>query len=112
MAPPSGRSPFFLLPLVRCLRPKQWIKNALIFAPGIFASRTSDRWLFSPGVLSTVGTTFLLFSVMAGCTYIINDYVDLERDRNNPSKRHRPMAAGEISPGVALGFALLGIVSI
>jgi len=98
--------------LIRCLRPKQFVKNALIFAPGIFSGRTSSKWILDPQVFLSLFTTFLLFSLLAGSTYIINDYLDLDLDRKNPAKRNRPMAAGQISPRVALTFALVAIPSV
>ncbi len=93
---------------VQCMRPKQFIKNFLIFTPAIF-QRNAAHSLLNPHVFLTLLLTFAFFSAMVGCTYIINDYVDLERDRHNPSKRGRPMAAGRISPKLALRIALIAI---
>jgi 4-hydroxybenzoate polyprenyltransferase len=99
-----------LLALIRCLRPKQFVKNFLIFAPAMFAH--GSRWILNPDVFLSLLATFSLFSLMAGSTYIINDYVDLERDRVNPSKKQRPMAAGQISPKLALAFSAIAIPSV
>src|SRR5262249_49810897 len=101
--------------LVQCLRPKQFVKNGLIFAPAIFTRPSAHRWILDPEVFLSLTTTLALFCLLAGCTYIINDYVDLEQDRKNPTKKARPMAAGRISPRVALTFALVvipGVLSI
>lgn len=98
--------------LWRSLRPKQFLKNCLIFAPGIFSLRSSSSWILDGWVFGSLVTTFVMFTLLAGCTYIINDYVDLEKDRLNPAKNKRPMAAGQLNPSVALGFALPCIVAV
>lgn len=98
-----------LLALARCLRPKQHVKNGLVFAPAIFAARTSNVWILDPHTLLYMVELFALLSLMAGCTYIINDFVDLESDRRNPDKRRRPMASGEINPKLALSIAVVVI---
>jgi 4-hydroxybenzoate polyprenyltransferase len=95
------------LAFLRCLRPKQFIKNLLIFTPGLFSAKVSGRWLLNGQVFVSLAETFALFSIVAGCTYVLNDFVDLERDRKNPDKKRRPMAAGHISPTLALGLAAL-----
>lgn len=91
----------------RAIRPRQWVKNLLVFAaPG------------SAGVL-LVGTTlprtilaFGLLSAVASATYLINDVLDVEADRKHPTKRNRPIAAGLIDPRAAVAVAGgMGIVS-
>ncbi|MGX6446103.1 decaprenyl-phosphate phosphoribosyltransferase [Neobacillus sp. K501] len=91
--------------LIKQLRPKQWTKNVLIFAALIFS--------FEVISLETVTKTiigFFLFSFVAGCVYILNDFVDREADSKHPVKRYRPMASGALNPYLALtfgGFLLL-----
>lgn len=105
--PTRARGP--LRAIVASLRPKQFIKNLLIFAPAIFtgpAKHGPDKWILSPGVFPRLLAVFALLSLMVGATYIINDYLDRESDRQHPRKRHRPLASGEIAPGVALAVAL------
>lgn len=85
--------------LIQQLRPKQWTKNLLIFAALIFSYNVIS--------FETVGRTILgwfLFSFVAGCVYIINDFMDLEADRNHPTKKYRPMASGALNPHVAIIF--------
>ncbi|WP_026293755.1 decaprenyl-phosphate phosphoribosyltransferase [Saccharibacillus kuerlensis] len=85
--------------LLLLLRPKQWTKNLLLFAALLFSYEKIS--------LYTVGETilgFLLFSLVAGCVYILNDTADRERDRSHPVKRNRPIASGRVSPAQALGF--------
>ncbi|CAH0120676.1 Decaprenyl-phosphate phosphoribosyltransferase [Paenibacillus sp. CECT 9249] len=81
------------------LRPHQWTKNLLIFAALLF-SFTSINLV---KVLDSIAG-FLLFSFVAGCVYILNDYADRESDRNHPVKRNRPMASGALNPRLALAF--------
>jgi 4-hydroxybenzoate polyprenyltransferase len=97
--------------LVRALRPRQFIKNALLFSPAFFAPRTSNQWILNPSVFGSLCGTFALFCLLAGSTYIINDCIDLPRDRNNPEKCHRPIAAGQLSLPLAVTVAIIGITS-
>jgi len=84
----------------RLLRPKQWIKNFFVFAPLIFAS----QFLNETAVYASLGA-FILFSVAASATYVLNDIKDIENDRLHPKKsKERPLAAGWISPPQAWGL--------
>jgi 4-hydroxybenzoate polyprenyltransferase len=99
-----------LMGLVVSMRPKQWIKNGLVFLPLIFS--VNLYWTpRAPGALrSHVAPTvlaFLLFCATASATYLINDRLDLEKDRQHPKKRLRPLAAGLLPPWVAVVTALL-----
>ena len=87
---------------VRALRPHQWLKNLLIFAPGLAAHRFGD-------VLLSSLLAFVSFSLCASSVYIINDLLDLRNDRAHPRKRLRVFAAGRIPivHGVALSPVLL-----
>lgn len=82
------------------LRPVQWTKNLLLFAALIFTIPRIDMVM----VLHEV-EAFVIFSLVSGCIYIVNDCLDLPLDRNDPEKRHRPMAAGLITPRLALSWA-------
>ncbi len=90
--------------LLVSLRPRQWTKNLLVFA-GLIFSQNVHR----PALVGRVTLAFLLFCLLSGSTYLINDVFDAERDRNHPQKRHRPIAAGRVSRrvGLAVGVALL-----
>jgi len=85
------------------LRPKQWIKNGLVFAGVIFAGTLSD-----PRALGRAGLGFLAFSLLSGAVYLFNDLRDVEADRQHPKKRLRPIAAGRMSTGAA--WTGLGLV--
>lgn len=87
--------------LVRAMRPKQWPKNVFVFAGLVF-----DVKLFQFGLLSRTVAAFVLFCLASGVVYLINDLVDIEKDRQHPSKRHRPLAAGELSPTTAVVAAI------
>lgn len=89
-------------PWLRLLRPVQWSKNSVVFAPMVFG-RQSD-----PGDLLSAVLAFVAFCAVSSATYIFNDWSDIERDRHHPIKRYRPLASGEIRPPLAgvLGVAL------
>jgi len=86
------------------LRPKQWTKNLLVFAALIFSIKQATLQM---GIQAFI--CFLLFSIVSGCVYILNDFMDIEADRQHPTKRYRPMASGALNPYVAitLGAVLL-----
>jgi 4-hydroxybenzoate polyprenyltransferase len=88
--------------LIRSLRPKQWTKNAFIFAPLIF----DEKLLYAEPLIKTI-FGFLLLCVISGTVYLINDVVDVEKDRQHPTKRHRPIPAGELPLNVAIYAAIL-----
>lgn len=87
--------------LVASLRPRQWSKNLIIYLPLIFAVKVEPV----PLALATVG--FVLFCLLSGADYLVNDLADLERDRGHPLKKQRPLASGRLSRGVALGTAVV-----
>ena len=84
------------------LRPDQWTKNLIVFAALIFAVKLLD-----PAALANASAAFLIFCALSGAVYLINDVSDRDADRQHPLKCMRPVAAGEISPGLALGFAVV-----
>jgi 4-hydroxybenzoate polyprenyltransferase len=88
--------------LLVSLRPKQWTKNLVVFAGLIFGQKLTDP----SAVLSAVGA-FIAFCLLSSAVYLINDLRDREADQLHPVKSRRPIAAGDIPSGVALGWALL-----
>jgi 4-hydroxybenzoate polyprenyltransferase len=97
-----ARGGAMLVELLRAMRPKEWIKNIFVFAAIAFSE---DR-LWKPtsehlGALLTVSSAFILFCMVASAIYLINDLVDIEKDRAHPKKRQRPLASGRLSPSVA-----------
>lgn len=86
--------------LIISLRPDQWTKNLIVFAALIFAVKLLD-----PAALALASAAFLIFCVLSGCVYLINDVSDREADRRHPRKRLRPIASGALSAGTAIGWA-------
>lgn len=90
--------------LLRTARPKQWLKNLLVFAaPGAAGVLTEGE------PLARTAGAFVVFCLAASGTYFLNDSLDADADRRHASKRHRPVAAGVVSVGLAraVGAALL-----
>ncbi len=102
----GGRLPF--LSLLISLRPGQWTKNLFVFAALVFAQRLND-----PEAVLRASIVFVLFCALSGAVYLVNDVSDREQDRRHPVKKHRPIAAGEVSPGLALAVAaVLGLAAL
>ena len=97
-----------LLALLQTMRPRQWVKNGFIFTALIF-----DRKLFpfNPGrdPVPTLHTLagFALLCLLSSTVYIINDLADIEKDRQHPKKRNRPLPSGRLSQSVAIAAAIL-----
>lgn len=85
--------------LVRALRPHQWLKNLLIFVPMVTGHK-----LFEPRLLERSALMFVAFCMCASGAYMLNDLIDLEADRQHPTKRRRPFASGDAP--LALGLVL------
>jgi 4-hydroxybenzoate polyprenyltransferase len=97
----SGSRPA-VLSLAASLRPGQWTKNLLVFAPLVFAVRLFDL----PSDVKA-GLGFLLFCALSSTVYLVNDVMDRDADRQHPLKRLRPIAAGTISAATALLTAIV-----
>ena len=82
--------------LLKTMRPKQWIKNLVIFAPLVFDKKLNDVGAAIPTLIG-----FILFCILSSTVYIINDLADIESDRQHPKKKHRPIAAGRLPVSVA-----------
>lgn len=88
------------------MRPRQWVKNGLLFIPLIF-----DEQLTNWTALGRVTAGFVLFCLLSSLIYIINDLMDVEADRNHPQKRERPIPSGALNISIArLASVVLGIV--
>ncbi len=93
VAPPRHRLPA----VVRALRPKQWVKNVLVFSAPLAAGA-----LFRWDVLRPTLGALVAFAMVSSAVYLLNDARDVDEDRQHPRKRFRPVAAGEISVPAAL----------
>jgi 4-hydroxybenzoate polyprenyltransferase len=91
-------------PLIRLLRPHQWIKNGFVFVGLLFGHAWHD-----PAKVTMALAAFAAFCLLASAVYVMNDLADREQDRLHPDKRHRPLASGAIGTGaaIALGLACL-----
>ncbi|OWY61606.1 decaprenyl-phosphate phosphoribosyltransferase, partial [cyanobacterium TDX16] len=111
---PSAPSPPAVPPVlaprafVRALRPRQWTKNLLVLAaPAAAGVLTTGAGLRSTAV------AFVALTLAAGSTYLLNDLIDLDADRRHPTKCRRPLAAGQLSPSVALvGVPVLAVAAV
>ena len=92
-----------LIGLIRTMRPKQWTKNVLFIFPAILF----DGKLFVPEALTRVVAACVLLCLIAGTVYIINDIVDIERDRQHPRKKHRALPSGQLPLNIAIAAAVL-----
>jgi decaprenyl-phosphate phosphoribosyltransferase len=96
------RSIFPLLSYLALMRPGQWVKNGLVFAPAFFAAD------LSLGTLTLSAWAGLAFCTAASAVYVYNDIKDVDQDRKHPIKRYRPIAAGTVSVrGAYMLLALL-----
>jgi 4-hydroxybenzoate polyprenyltransferase len=87
--------------LLKTMRPKQWIKNVFVFAALVF-----DVQLFRLGPLVNTVLAVIAFCLISSAVYLINDLVDIDRDRQHPTKRNRPLPSGQLRPQVALVAAV------
>ena len=94
----GSRSP--LVALAVAMRPRQWVKNLLVFAVPLAAGS-----IFHLDILWPTIAAFVAFCLASSATYLINDARDVDVDRAHPTKRARPIAAGDLSRAVAIGAA-------
>ena len=88
--------------LVISMHPRRWLKNLFMFAALVFGIKLSDSGLIVRSVLA-----FACFCLLSSVAYLINDLVDMERDKHHPAKRNRPLAAGKLKKPWALGAAIV-----
>lgn len=84
------------------LRPRQWIKNLIIFAAIIFNGQLFNPYLFRQSFLG-----FLIFCLLSSAVYLVNDIFDAPYDRFHPQKKHRPIASGKLPVVIALETAII-----
>jgi decaprenyl-phosphate phosphoribosyltransferase len=88
--------------LVRTARPRQWVKNLLVFAAPAAAGVLDEA-----GPLADAVVAFGAFCLAASGTYLLNDVADREADARHPTKRNRPIASGVVPPATG---AVVGVV--
>lgn len=91
--------------LAKSLRPHQWVKNLFVVAPLLFS-----KHLLEPGYLLTSALAFMLFSLLSGSVYLVNDIFDIEKDRAHPKKCKRPIPSGQLPLQVARSAAAVLIL--
>ncbi|ANY21676.1 decaprenyl-phosphate phosphoribosyltransferase [Gordonia terrae] len=89
--------------LIKAVRPRQWVKNVLVLAAPLAAGNITDA-----SVLASAGVAFVAFCLAASSIYLVNDAMDVESDRNHPTKRFRPIAAGVVP--VTLAYVLAAVL--
>lgn len=89
-------------PLIRLLRPHQWVKNGFVLVGLLFG----HAWR-SPDLVAQAIVAFVAFCLISSAVYVMNDLIDREQDRRHPDKRHRPLASGAVSVGAASALAVV-----
>ena len=86
--------------LVRAIRPRHWLKNGFVLAPAVFAGHA-----FDPPAMLKATLVAVAFCLASSAGYLVNDVLDREADRNDPVKKLRPVASGEMSVAATLAWA-------
>jgi decaprenyl-phosphate phosphoribosyltransferase len=82
--------------IIKAVRPHQWVKNLFVAAPLVFAKRINDF-----DSVSRAAAAFAAFCLLSSAVYLVNDLVDIDKDRAHPVKRNRPIASGKLKPEIA-----------
>lgn len=94
--------------LLKTMRLRQWVKSVIVYAALVF-----DGKLFVPELFLKTTLIFVAFCLLSSAVYVLNDLVDIEKDRQHPRKRNRPLPSGVLDPRFAVVSAVvLGLVSI
>ena len=86
--------------LLASIRPEQWSKNLVVFAGALFGGH-----ILEVQAAATALATFVIFCGLSGSVYLVNDVADRENDQRHPLKRERPIASGQLPPGLAIAAA-------
>lgn len=108
VGPPAN----LIVGVVKAIRPRQWVKNVLVLAAPLSAAGRGHRYDYGQLGIQ-VAVAFAVFSLAASSIYLINDVRDVEADREHPTKRFRPIAAGVVPEWLAYVLAaILGVASL
>ena len=91
-----------MLAIIEALRPNQWIKNLSLFAAAILTGQLLNPTVFNASLMG-----FISFCALSSSSYLINDLVDINKDRLHPVKKFRPLARGAVSKKIAIILAIL-----
>ncbi len=94
----------FLKDIFQSARPRQTLKNLSLFAPLVFSGN-----LFEKEKFLIICCCVFIFTILTSSLYIINDLIDISRDRIHPFKKNRPIASGRLSFPIALFIAIIGL---
>ena len=89
-------------PLIRTMRPQEWVKNSLVFAGLLFSGKFDQGAAVADATLA-----FVAFCAISSAGYLFNDLRDAEHDRRHPDKRNRPIASGALAPATAVVAAIV-----
>jgi decaprenyl-phosphate phosphoribosyltransferase len=92
--------------VVKAIRPRQWMKNVLVLAAPLSAAGRGHRYDYGQLGIQ-VSVAFVVFSLAASAVYLINDVRDVEADREHPTKRFRPIAAGVVPEWLAYALSVV-----
>lgn len=97
-----------MLAIIEALRPNQWIKNLSLFAAVILTGQLFNSTSFSASLWA-----FVSFCILSSSSYLINDLLDIEKDRLHPVKKNRPLARGDVTKQqailISISLAILGL---
>ncbi len=91
-----------VIALLKTMRPKQWTKNVFVLTALVFDAKLFNRHYLVPAM-----GAFLVFCAISSAVYLVNDLADVEKDREHPTKRYRPLASGQLTPALALSAAVV-----
>lgn len=95
------------LSLLVSLRPAQWTKNLIVFTALLFGQIDGRPAFLDPHAIARAIVACVIFCALSGVVYLVNDVADREADRLHPTKRYRPIAAGAVSPSLAIAVAIV-----
>ncbi|EFG77404.1 prenyltransferase, UbiA family [Mycobacterium parascrofulaceum ATCC BAA-614] len=108
----TGPSGNVVAGVIKAIRPRQWVKNVLVLAAPLAALGGPVHYNYAD-VLTKVSVAFVVFCLAASSIYLVNDVRDVDADREHPTKRFRPIAAGVVPEWLAYTLAVvLGVASL
>ncbi|MHC1632103.1 MAG: UbiA family prenyltransferase [Methanotrichaceae archaeon] len=91
--------------IIISMRPWQWYKNLILFVGITFSLNLLNFQMWFTAI-----SAFVIFCMLSGSEYIINDILDIEKDKKHPTKRKRPIASGKLKKSHALLFSFVMII--
>lgn len=91
--------------LLYSMRPAQWYKNLALFIGIVFSSNLLNLNLLAESIFA-----FIIFCMFSGCIYLLNDILDVEKDRNHPIKKNRPIPSGGLKVKHAIVFVVIFLI--